>query len=117
MEVRCEKGIYTGKVIAYDKPGALDKNNPDAELRKRPFVGVEMLQNFTYDAKKKQWSGGTIYDGDSGKTYNCTLWFEDAETDNLNARGYVGISIFGRTEVFTRVTDQEEKVERDKAAQ
>jgi len=109
MEVRREKGIYTGKVVAYDKPGALDKNNPDPELRKRPFVGVEMLQDFTYDAKKKQWSGGTIYDGDSGKTYNCTLWFDDEDTSQLSARGYVGISLFGRTEVFTRVTDKEDK--------
>ena len=55
--------------------------------------------------------GGTIYDGDSGKTYNCTLWFENGDTAQLSARGYVGISLFGRTEVFTRVTDKDEKSE------
>ena len=117
MEVRREKGVYFGKVVAYDKPGALDKYNPDPELAKRPFVGIDMLQDFTYDANKKEWSGGTIYDGDSGKTYSCTLWFEGADTAKLNARGYVGISLFGRTEVFDRVTAKDEQAEREKAAQ
>ena len=116
MEVRREKGVYFGKVVAYDKP-ALDKYNPDPELAKRPFVGIDMLQDFTYDANKKEWSGGTIYDGDSGKTYSCTLWFEGADTAKLNARGYVGISLFGRTEVFDRVTEKDEQAEREKAAQ
>lgn len=113
MEIRCDKDVYSGKVIAYEKEGALDKNNPDPALRERPFVGVEMLKDFKYDAKKQQWSSGTIYDGDSGKTYKCTLWFKDGDTSRLNARGYVGISVLGRTEVFTRVTESEEKA-RDK---
>jgi uncharacterized protein (DUF2147 family) len=115
MEVRREKGIYFGKVVAYDKPGALDKYNPDPELAKRPFVGIDMLQDFAYDPKKKEWSGGTIYDGDSGKTYNCTLWFENGDTSQLSARGYVGISLFGRTEIFTRVTEKDEQADRKQA--
>ena len=117
MEVRGEKGGYFGRVVAYDKPDALDKNNPDPDLRTRPFVGIDMLRDFTYDGKKKQWSGGTIYDGDSGKSYNCTLWFENGDTSQLNARGYVGISIFGRTEVFVRVTEKDEKAEAETKAE
>jgi uncharacterized protein (DUF2147 family) len=109
LEVRSEKGVYFGKIITYDKPGALDKYNPDDTLKKRPVVGIDMLQNFTYDPAKNQWAGGTIYDGDSGKTYNCTLWFENNDTTQLNARGYVGISLFGRTEIFSRVTEKDEK--------
>jgi uncharacterized protein (DUF2147 family) len=109
LEVRRENGVYFGKIVAYDKEGALDKYNPDESLRKRPVVGIDMLQNFKYDPAKKQWAEGTIYDGDSGKTYNCTLWFENGDTSQLNARGYVGISLFGRTEIFARVTEQDEK--------
>ena len=107
MEVRVREGEVSrhGDRVRQARP--LDKNNPDPELRKRPFVGVEMLQNFTYDPKKKEWSGGTIYDGESGKTYNCTLWFESGDTSQLNSRGYVGISLFGRTEIFTRVVDDD----------
>lgn len=109
LEVRRENGVYFGKIVAYDKEGALDKYNPDESLRKRPVVGIDMLQNFKYDPAKKQWAEGTIYDGDSGKTYNCTLWFENGDASQLNARGYVGISLFGRTEIFARVTEQDEK--------
>jgi uncharacterized protein (DUF2147 family) len=109
LEVRRDKGVYSGKIVAYDKPGALDKYNPDESLRKRPVLGIDMLQDFTYDPAKNQWAGGTIYDGDSGKTYNCTLWFENGDTSQLNARGYVGISLFGRTEIFTRVTAADEE--------
>jgi uncharacterized protein (DUF2147 family) len=122
FEVKKEKGIYTGRVIAYDDPDALDKNNPDPELAKRKFIGVEMLSNFKYDPSAKQWNGGTIYDGDSGKTYKCTLWFEGNDTSVLKGRGYIGVSLFGRNESFQRVTaedekkEQEEKAAKDKAA-
>lgn len=115
MEIRCDKDVYSAKVIAYDKKDALDKNNPDPALRERPFVGVEMLKDFKYDAKKQTWAGGTIYDGDSGKTYKCALWFKDGDTSRLNARGYVGISVLGRTEVFARVTESEEKAKEEEA--
>jgi len=102
-------GIYTGRVIAYDNPDALDKHNPDLALAKRKFVGIEMLSNFKYDPGENQWLDGTIYDGDSGKTYSCTLWFEQGKPNELRARGYIGISLLGRTEVFQRVTDADEK--------
>jgi uncharacterized protein (DUF2147 family) len=108
FEIQNTKGIYTGRVIAYDDPEALDKNNPDPKLAKRKFVGIEMLSNFKYDAGKNQWSEGTIYDGDSGKTYSGTLWFEEGKPNELCGRGYIGISLLGRTEVFQRVTADDE---------
>ncbi|MEO1367538.1 MAG: DUF2147 domain-containing protein, partial [Acidobacteriota bacterium] len=47
-----------------------------------------------------EWSGGTIYDPNNGKTYSCTLELEGADT--LKVRGYIGVSLFGRTERWTR---------------
>lgn len=113
FEIKKEKGIYSGRVIDYDDADALDKNNPDPELAKRKFIGIEMLGNFKYDAAKKQWTGGTIYDGDSGKTYKCTLWFDGNDTSVLKGRGYVGVSLFGRNESFERVTAEDEKKEKE----
>lgn len=109
FEIKKAHGIYSGRVIAYDDPDALDKHNPDPKLAVRKFVGIEMLSNFKYDSAENQWSDGTIYDGDSGKTYSCSLWFEEGKPNELCARGYVGISLFGRTEVFQRVTADDEK--------
>ncbi|MFO0948959.1 MAG: DUF2147 domain-containing protein [Planctomycetota bacterium] len=103
MEITKKGDIYSGKVISYEDPDALDDENPDPKLRTRKFVGIEMLSGFKYNADKKQYVDGTIYDGDSGKTYSGYLWFEEGQPDKLNGRGYVGLSFFGRTEVFERV--------------
>jgi len=109
FEITESGGVYKGTVVAYDDAVALDKNNPDPTLAKRKFIGIDMLSNFKYDADEKQWLGGTIYDGDSGKTYKCTMWFEPNKPDELYARGYIGIALLGRTEVFKRVTAEDEK--------
>lgn len=111
MDVAKVGGVYNGKVIEYEKPEQIDDKNPDPALKNRKFVGINMLADFTYDAGDKKWINGTIYDGESGKTYKCSLWFEDNDTSKLNARGYIGISLFGRTEVFHRLTKEEEEAE------
>jgi uncharacterized protein (DUF2147 family) len=114
MEITRSEGAYVGKVVAYDDPDAKDDHNPDPKLRERPFVGITMLADFTYDPKKEKWVDGTIYDGESGKTYKCTMWFENGDLNKLNARGYIGVPLLGRTEVFQRVTPEEEKLALEK---
>ncbi len=116
MEITQEKGVYSGKVVAYDDEAALDKHNPDPELAKRPFLGILMLQDFTYDADGAQWVDGTIYDGESGKTYKCKMWFDEGDKVKLNVRGFIGIAILGRTEIFTRVTAEDERRAAEEAA-
>lgn len=108
MEVYREGDMYFGKVIEYEKPGQLDEKNPDPALKTRPFVGVVMLNDFRYDSQKQNWVDGTIYDGDNGKTYKCRMWFEDGNFERLHARGFIGVSILGRTEIFTRVAPEDE---------
>ncbi|WP_440134950.1 DUF2147 domain-containing protein [Chitinophaga sancti] len=74
-----------------------DTKNNDPKLRSRPLLGLVLLTNFTY--KDGEWSGGKIYDPKSGKTYSCTMKLKG---EKLEIRGYVGISMFGRTTVWTR---------------
>ncbi len=76
-----------------------DLNNPDKALQDRPIIGLPLVQGFKY-AGDNVWSDGTIYDPDSGKLYSCkmTLMMDGS----LRVRGYVGISLFGRTEIWTR---------------
>ena len=76
-----------------------DKENPDPALRTRADLGLELLKDFTYDGDNV-YEAGTIYDPKSGKTYSCKMTVEGTQ---LKIRGYVGISLFGRTEVWTRV--------------
>jgi uncharacterized protein (DUF2147 family) len=76
----------------------LDVNNPEEKLKSKPILNLEILKDFVYDDGK--WIDGTIYDPRSGKTYSCTI---SLKGNKLNVRGYVGISIIGKTEIFTKV--------------
>jgi uncharacterized protein (DUF2147 family) len=84
-----------------------DRENPDEALQDRPIIGLGMLKDFTYDEAEAKWTGGTIYDPESGKEYKCQMTLEDPDT--LNVRGYIGLPQLGRTEVWRRVPEGEEK--------
>jgi len=77
-----------------------DKNNPDESLRTVPLKGYRLLKDFSY-AGNNSWSEGTIYDPENGSTYSCTISMKDPNT--LDIRGYIGISTFGRTDVWKRL--------------
>ena len=97
MQVYAKGEKYYGKFIWLASPRK-DTKNPNETLRKRELVGVEFLTDFSYD--DGTYTGGKIYDPESGKTYDSKM---SINGDNLNIRGYIGISLFGRTEIFERV--------------
>ncbi|HEX2252200.1 MAG TPA: DUF2147 domain-containing protein [Thermoanaerobaculia bacterium] len=78
----------------------VDLENPDAEKRDRPILGLPILTGFTY-AGDGEWTGGTIYDPANGKTYKARLHLKG--TDTLDVRGYVGVPLLGRTTTWRRV--------------
>ena len=57
------------------------------------------MQGFRYKGDNK-WTGGTIYDPNNGKTYKGNI--TKIDTDTLKLRGYIGVSLFGRNEIWTR---------------
>ncbi|KIC89889.1 DUF2147 domain-containing protein [Flavihumibacter sp. ZG627] len=77
----------------------VDANNPDKAKRSNPIIGLLMLTGFKFDGDD-EWKGDDIYDPESGKTYSSYMYLKDKNT--LKVRGYVGISLFGRTETWTR---------------
>lgn len=83
------------------QPGTpkLDNNNPDRGLRARPRLGLEIVRSFEY-AGDNRWTGGKVYDPKNGKTYSGKLTL--ATPTQLNLRGFIGISLIGRTSVWTR---------------
>ena len=70
-------------------------------MQSRRVVGLEILSNLVWDEGDNEWDDGEIYDPKSGSTYSCYGELEDKNT--LKLRGYVGISIIGRTAVWTKV--------------
>lgn len=101
----CGKIIYLKEAIyaADDDQGMagkpkVDRENPDKKLRDRQVVGLEILSGFRF--KDGKWSGGTIYDPESGKTYKCKITLRN--DGKLEVRGFIGFSLLGRTEIWTK---------------
>jgi len=77
----------------------LDNNNPRAELKNRPRIGLQLMEGFV-SSGENDWDSGTIYDPENGKTYKCKM--KMTSPAKLEVRGYIGISLLGRTSVWTR---------------
>lgn len=93
-----EGEYYFGKITWMKEPGK-DTKNPKAELRSRDLMGAVILSNFVFNGKDK-WEDGRIYDPSGGKTYSCTMKLKN--NNILEIRGYIGISLLGRTEKWTK---------------
>ena len=90
---------FFGKISWGNRPNGKDTNNPDPKLRDQNLIGLVILKDFSFNGKDK-WEDGTIYDPNNGKTYSCVIRLKDEKT--LEVRGYIGISLLGRTEVWTK---------------
>ncbi len=99
---------YYGKIVWLKEPNdeetgepKTDRNNPDPALRDNKLRGYRILKDFTYKGKD-EWEDGTIYDPENGSTYSSTIKMKDENT--LDIRGYIGVSAFGRTDVWKRLS-------------
>jgi uncharacterized protein (DUF2147 family) len=95
---------YYGKIVWLKYPetdgsSKKDTKNPNKSKRSQQILGLVILRDFKFD--EDEWEGGKIYDPESGKTYSCILSIQDNGT--LKVRGYVGISLLGRTEIWKKV--------------
>lgn len=106
---RCGKSLC-GAIVWLKQPlrngrPKIDRHNPSPRLRARPLVGLRILTGFKAAAHSRdRWVDGSIYDPGSGKTYHSTIMLEPGGM--LGVRGYIGWSVFGRTETWTRVRDR-----------
>jgi uncharacterized protein (DUF2147 family) len=97
---------FGGKIVWLKEPTypdgtkKVDKNNPDETKRTVPLLGFNNLLGFSYKGKS-EYDGGTIYDPENGNVYNCNITLKDDNT--LEVRGYIGVSLFGRTDNWKRV--------------
>ena len=95
----CGKIVTLKEPLRNGKP-KVDEKNPDKALRNRPLAGLVFMNGFEYDSDNK-WDDGTIYDPESGKTYSC--YMKMINKDKMEVKGYIGISLIGRTQTWTRV--------------
>lgn len=100
-------GHYAGKIVWLKEPidpetgkPKLDKRNPDDSKKTQPVLGMVNMKGFSYDAEEKEWIDGSIYDPKNGKEYSCKMELDGPNV--LKVRGYIGVSLIGRTDTWTR---------------
>jgi len=100
-------GVLNGQVVkTFPVPGEKPHTLCTAcsgSRHNQPILGMVVLEGLKpskdYSA---QWTGGQILDPLNGKIYRCTVTLMN-KGQKLNVRGYIGISLFGRTQTWERV--------------
>jgi uncharacterized protein (DUF2147 family) len=101
VETYLLNGQLFGKVTKV-RPGRTPQDVCDkcsGEYKNQLILGMVIMRNFHPDGE--DWVGGTIVDPENGKEYKSKIWSEGK--DILHMRGFIGISLLGRTEVWTRI--------------
>lgn len=68
------------------------------DRKNKPLEGLEIIRGLKKSGS--EFTGGTITDPKTGKTYKCTI---TRDGDKLNVRGYIGFSLIGRTQTWHKV--------------
>jgi uncharacterized protein (DUF2147 family) len=98
-----QDGRLFGTIVSILTPGA---PNPVCsmckdERKNQPIEGLLMIRNMKADGG--EYDGGDLLDPDNGSVYRCKMHVEGGT--RLIVRGYLGISLLGRTQTWQRQPD------------
>jgi len=100
IELYVAQGKLYGRVSKLLLPEDQGKKcvNCKGSEKDKPIEGLIIVRGLSRD--DAAWSNGKIMDPANGKSYDCTITFENPNT--LNVRGFLGFSFLGRTQVWKR---------------
>lgn len=93
-------GVLNGKILkVYSQPGdtGMCKKCPPPFTNK-PVAGLTFMWGLK-EGGDDVWDGGLILDAKSGKIYRVKV---TVKNNKLYVRGYIGVSLLGRTQVWVR---------------
>jgi uncharacterized protein (DUF2147 family) len=97
-------GAIVGKIESLFREPTEDQNPKcdkcSGDKKDQLIIGMQILSGLKKDGDKK-WSGGEILDPKNGKTYSCKLEIIE-NGQKLKLRGFIGVSLLGRTQVWQR---------------
>lgn len=95
--VRASDGTYSGILVGGNDPGT-DVHNKDPALRKRSLLGSVLMWHLRPD--DGEYVDGYVYNPRNGETYRMKA--EVTGKTTLKIRGYLGISLLGQSQTWTR---------------
>lgn len=100
VEIFEHKGKIYGKIIEIFEPEKkhLKCDKCDGEDKNKPLLGMNIIKGLI--KKEDVYEGGKIVDPKNGKSYHCKITFDGK--DKLIVRGFIGISLFGRSQTWIR---------------
>jgi uncharacterized protein (DUF2147 family) len=101
VDTYLENGKLFGRVTEV-RPGRTTKDLCDkcsGEYKNQLILGMVILRNFHTEGD--DWVDGTVVDPENGKEYKGKIWA--VGSDKLRMRGFIGISLLGRTEGWVRI--------------
>lgn len=98
---------YAGKIIKdFPAPGEVPLtqcHNCPAPFTNKPIIGLTILQKMKVDPKDpNNYIGGEVLDPRGGKIYHGKARL-NASGNRLTLRGYIGISMIGRSQTWIRM--------------
>lgn len=100
-------GSYSGKIITIrplpDKPLEPLCLNCKGNLKNKPFVGLQIISGFRQNPDNpNEYLNGNVLDPLSGKIYKGKAKV-NAKNTRLSMRGYIGVSMLGRSVTWIRM--------------
>lgn len=107
VEVYKTGNKYHAKLVWFDDTDtdlntetATDNNNPNSELRSRKLIGMEVLENLTYNTNSNKYEEGTIYDATTGKKWTAFAFLDEQKL--LVVKAYWQFKFISQTLVLKR---------------
>lgn len=112
VKIWVEDGKAYGRIVKLfrkpDEPRDPVCKKCEGPKKNKRVVGLTVLEGL--EREDGEWTGGSILDPANGETYNCFIEVLDGG-EKLKVRGYVGFSLFGRTQHWHRVDKPENEIE------
>lgn len=98
----CGRTVWVAEPVDASGRPKRDTKNADAAKRDRPICGLELVGGL-HRQGKGAWSEGWVYNPKDGSTYSAAV--RALSPQQIEVRGYLGVSLLGKSQVWTRVGD------------
>ena len=103
IRISDDNGVYSAVVekgLRADDTGDAVCDKCTDERKGQKIIGMTIMRDLK-ESKTKLFEGGNILDPENGKVYKCKMTLDEIG-NKLEVRGFIGFSLLGRSQVWTR---------------